>query len=84
MVEPKRVDPRPLWVEPRVRYWDGIAGRKTDKCLLGRVHDAVNTAVLVREFKYRIDLSGVRALEADYSSLYIGCFGRRPLVGAVD
>ena len=84
MDEPKRVDPRPLRVEPRVGDRNGIAGRKTGKRLLGRIHDAVKTAVLVREFKYRIDLSGVRALEADYSSPYIGRFGRRALVSAVD
>jgi hypothetical protein len=84
MVEPKRVDARPLGIEPRVGYGDGIAGRRPNKRLLGRINDAVKLSALIREFKYRIDLSGVRTLEADHSSLYTGCSRGRALIAAID
>ena len=41
MVEPKRVDPRPLRIGSRVGNRNGIAGRQSDDRLLGRIDDAV-------------------------------------------
>ena len=65
MVEPKRVNSRPFRVEPRVRDRNSIAGLKSDNCLLGRIDDAVHAPVCIGKFEYRIDLSGVRAVEPD-------------------
>ena len=50
----------------------------------GRIDDAVQAAVSILELKYRIDLLGVGALEADDRTLCVGGLGRRALVVAVE
>jgi hypothetical protein len=84
MVEPKRVNPRPLWIESRVSDRNSIAGRKSNNRLLRRIDDAVHATIRIGKFEYRIDLSGVRAVEPNHNSLYVGCVGGRALVPAVD
>src|SRR5580692_7884594 len=84
MVEPKRVNPCPLRIESRVGDGNSIAGCISGKRLLRRIDDAVHAAICIGEFKYRIDLFGVRAVEPNHNSLYVGCIGGRALVAAVD
>jgi hypothetical protein len=71
MIEPKRVDPRSLRIGSQVGNRNGIASRKSDDRLLGRIHDAMYATALICEFKYGIGLIGVRTLEADDSTLYV-------------
>jgi hypothetical protein len=52
--------------------------------LLRRIDDTVHAAIRIGKFKYRIDLSRVRAVEPNHNSLHVGCLGGRALVAAVD